>query len=32
MLFMLVVGALAFLYVLIQNKTTSEPAVATTNN
>lgn len=32
MLFMLVVGALAFLYVLIQNKTADEPAVATTNN
>jgi uncharacterized protein (TIRG00374 family) len=32
MLFMLVVGALAFLYVLIQNKTTGEPSVATTNN
>jgi uncharacterized protein (TIRG00374 family) len=32
MLFMLVVGALAFLYVLIQNKTVEEPAVVTTNN
>ena len=33
MLFMLIVGALAFLYVLIQkNKNTDEPAVATTNS
>ncbi|SEI51383.1 hypothetical protein SAMN04487995_1060 [Dyadobacter koreensis] len=32
MLFMLVVGALAFLYVLIQNKTEEEPAVVTQNN
>jgi len=32
MLFMLVVGALAFLYVLIQNKAVQEPAVVTHNN
>jgi len=32
MLFMLVVGALAFLYVLIQNKKVEEPAVVAANN
>jgi uncharacterized protein (TIRG00374 family) len=32
MLFMLVVGALAFLYVLVQNKTSDEPVVAATNS
>ena len=32
MLFMLVVGALAFLFVLVQNKATDEPVAAVTNN
>ncbi|WP_159474491.1 lysylphosphatidylglycerol synthase transmembrane domain-containing protein [Dyadobacter sp. 3J3] len=32
MLFMLVVGAFAFLFVLIQNKTTEEPVAAVTNS
>lgn len=32
MLFMLVIGALAFLFVLVQNKATEEPVAAVTNN
>ncbi|GLU55855.1 lysylphosphatidylglycerol synthase transmembrane domain-containing protein [Dyadobacter frigoris] len=32
MLFMLVIGAFAFLFVLVQNKTTDEPVAAVTNN